>query len=292
MVKLANRGVGLPGAPAVAVVVATKDRTDLLLGRCLPSIARQSTQPQTVVVVNDGAAWDPGTRTRLHRSVPGRPLVLLSNRRKPGPGGAWNTALSHLHSARHDGFVAFLDDDDSWDADHLAVNLARAREMGAGIVVSGLRAVRGSEVIDRPLVTTLRVDAFLVGNPGWQGSNTFVSSRLLRAVGGFREGLASCHDRDLAIRLLRHPESRWAVEPRWTATWYVGTEDSLSTAGSTAKREGLRAFFRLYGDAMAMAQREQFLARGWMLFRISPQEILASDAPAPTLSGPRGDFDA
>lgn len=292
MFKLPDPGVEPPAAPGIAVIVATKDRTDLLLGRCLPSIARQSTQPRTVVVVNDGAAWDPATRARLHRSMPGASLVLLSNCRRPGPGGAWNTALSHLHRARHDGFVALLDDDDSWDADHLAVNLAAARDTGAGIVVSGLRAVRGSEVIDRPLVTTLRVDAFLVGNPGWQGSNTFVSIRLLRAVGGFREGLASCHDRDLAIRLLRHPESRWVVVPRWTATWYVGAEDSLSTAGSIAKRAGLCAFFRLYGDAMAMAQREQFLARAWTLFRISPQEILASEATASTLSGPRGDFDA
>lgn len=264
----------------VAALIATRDREALLLGRSVPSVLRQSLKPNVLVVVDDGQLPEnAGEELRVQAAAHGVPLRLVPNRRARGAAGAWNTGLAHLAELGHDGFVAILDDDDTWDADHLEANVTNAH--GANIVVSGLRMrVRGEE-IPRALIEHLDERAFLTGNPGWQGSNTFVDLALLLAVGGFRQGLASLNDRDLAIRLLRHPSARWRVTGRWTATWNVDTPGNLSTPGSAAKRSGLRAFWRLYGSEMTFDERTAYFERAERLFAFAEADITATEDEAP-----------
>jgi glycosyltransferase involved in cell wall biosynthesis len=267
----------------VAALIATRDREDLLLGRSVPSVLLQSSKPNVLVVVDDGhLREDAGEALRGQAQAHGVPIQLVQNRRARGAAGAWNTGLAHLAALGHSGFVAFLDDDDTWDPDHLQVNVTSAE--GANIVVSGLRMRVGGRELPRALIEHLDDRAFLTGNPGWQGSNTFVDLALLLAVGGFREGLASLNDRDLAIRLLRHPSARWRVTGRWTATWNLDTPGNLSTPGSTAKRSGLRAFWRLSGAEMTTEERTAYFERAERLFGCLEADITATEdeaLPAP-----------
>jgi glycosyltransferase involved in cell wall biosynthesis len=272
----------------VAVLIATHEREDLLRTVSLPSVLRQTHCPEVLVVVCDGR---PPGRTTLGALVDGARaagvrLDVLQNARAAGAAGAWNTGLRHLETAGHCGYVALLDDDDAWDDDHLETNLTWAQ--GAAIVVSGLRMRAGGRVEPRPILDALDARQFLTGNPGWQGSNTFVSLGLLLAVGGFRDGLASLNDRDLAIRLLRHPDATWRLTGRWTATWNRDTPGSLSAPLSVAKREGLRRFWRVYGDEMTTAERSAFFARAESLFGIRSGEILDADDGAVGLEPPYG----
>lgn len=258
----------------VAVLIATCDREDRLLTGAVPSALRQTVPPAGLLVVDDGHGLSAATRRALEELAAAHavPLTLLQNGRCKGPAGAWNTGLAHLAARGHRGFVALLDDDDTWDDDHLEANLAHAE--GATIVVSGLRMRIAGNIVSRPLIRHLDDRAFLTGNPGWQGSNTFASLRLLLAIGGFREGLASLHDRDLAIRLLRHPDAVWRLTDRWTATWNMDTPGNLSTPRSPAKREGLRAFWGLYGPEMHPEERAAFFSRAEALFGITATEIM------------------
>lgn len=131
----------------------------------------------------------------------------------------------------------------------------------------------------RDLPAKLSVDDFYVSNPGWQGSNTFMHFPLLWAAGGFREGLVSCNDRDLAIRVLKRSDVQVGYTGAWTATWHLeSNRDALSHGRSAAKRAGLQGFWHLHGEEMGPDQRKRFFAQAESRFGITPAEIL----PPPT----------
>jgi glycosyltransferase involved in cell wall biosynthesis len=256
----------------VAVVVATRNRAVLLQQRTVPSILRQTALPSAVVIVNDGAPHPEATRD-VFADLAGRThLQLLDNARTPGPAGAWNTGLQWLRDQGFDGFVAILDDDDTWDPQHLAANLRAASAADAAFAVTGLRLLVDGRLEPRPLITSLAVSDFLVGNPGWQGSNNFVRLAALEAIGGFDERLPSMHDRDLAVRLLRHPGISWVLVPEWTSTWFLGTPGCL-TARSSTKLVALRRFLEKHGGLMRAEDRRAFFERAQQLFGYTQTEI-------------------
>jgi hypothetical protein len=265
-------------ARGIAVIVATRNRDALLRSRSIPSIARQTIAPDHLVVVNDGEPLERATTVAIE-GVPVRAThSVLLNVQARGVAGAWNTGLAHLSRIGHAGYVALLDDDDEWDPEHLCVNWNAACPDDADGCVSGLRMCFAGQVVQRPLISELRETDFLVGNPGWQGSNTFVHMRAFDAIGGFRPGLPSCNDRDLAIRLLRLPRRRWVLVPRWTATWHQEQHPTLSSRGSPAKLEGLRQFWLLYGSEMSAAEQDSFLERARTRFGFERDTVLRTDS--------------
>ncbi|NOK15999.1 glycosyltransferase family 2 protein [Corallococcus carmarthensis] len=277
--------------PECSALVATRNRWELLVGRALPSIRRQTHAVREVVVVNDGVSFNAEQQATLRGLLHPLPLVVLDNRRAPGAAGAWNTGLEYLLTSAQNGFIAILDDDDTWETSHIAENLRAAKRERADLVVSGLRLVMDGQKRERALPEGLVPGDFLVGNPGWQGSNTFVSRRLWATVRGFRDGLRSLNDRDLAIRILRVPGSRIAYTGHWTATWHLSTQgDALSSPRSPAKISGLRWFWRLYGGEMSRPQAEAFFARAEGLFGVRRTEIEADGEDVPPHHLPWGDL--
>ncbi|TQF17503.1 glycosyltransferase family 2 protein [Myxococcus llanfairpwllgwyngyllgogerychwyrndrobwllllantysiliogogogochensis] len=277
--------------PGCSALIATRNRWELLFGRALPSIRLQTRAVREVVIVNDGASFTAEQQAALRWLLHPLPLVMLDNQRANGAAGAWNTGLAHLLASSSEGFVALLDDDDSWESSHVAENLRAAEREQADIVVSGLRLVMDGQERERALPEGLIPSDFLVGNPGWQGSNTFVSRRLWATVRGFRDGLRSLNDRDLAIRLLRAQGSRVAYTGQWTATWHLSTQgDALSSPRSPAKISGLRWFWRLYGGELSEAQAKAFFARAECLFGVRRTEIEAGGEDVPPHQLPWGDL--
>ncbi|MFE8598744.1 glycosyltransferase family 2 protein [Archangium violaceum] len=277
--------------PRCSALVATSNRWEPLTACALPSIRWQTRAVDQVVVVNDGEPFDAAQEAVLRRLLEPVPLVLLENQRVRGAAGAWNTGLQHLLASYREGYVALLDDDDTWDASHVAENLRAAERERADLVISGLRLIIDGIARERALPRGLVARDFLVGNPGWQGSNTFVSRRLWAAVGGFRDGLQSLNDRDLAIRLLRVPEVRVSYTGVWTATWNLSTRGgTLSTPRAAAKISGLRWFWRLYGGEMSPQEAEAFFARARDLFAVQRDEIEGGGDDVPPHQRPRGDL--
>ncbi|MFO0857250.1 MAG: glycosyltransferase [Phycisphaerales bacterium] len=269
--------------------MATKDRLRLLLDRSLPSVASQSLPPQMLLLVNDGLPFSPSEQALIESAASPIRVSIIPNTRTSGVAGAWNTGLRLLSEATFDGFVAMLDDDDEWDSEHLELNIATAAT-GQDIVVSGLRFLFDGHPVPRPLITSLFADDFLVGNPGWQGSNTFVSIHALREVGGFRDGLPSLNDRDLAYRLLQIPAIRVAFTGEWTATWHSSSQGTLSSRRSPAKIAGLRRFWHIYGSSMSVQQADAYFFRAKEYFGVLRHEIVAACDDAPPHSRSRGDL--
>ncbi|MBK8979634.1 MAG: glycosyltransferase family 2 protein [Planctomycetes bacterium] len=257
---------------SIAALVATRNRAGLLLQRTIPSILRQQRSPDTLVLVNDGEEHPESVHTALRPLCSRFHVELLHNTRTPGAGGAWNTGLQWLTDRSFDGFVALLDDDDTWDPQHLAANLRAACASAADLAVSGLRLYAEGQIRRRVLIERLLPRDFLIGNPGWQGSNTFVRLSALNAISGFDEELPSMHDRDVAVRLLNAPGISWALVPEWTATWNFGTPGCL-TGPSPGKLAALRRFLGKHGAHIAPDDRRLYFERAQRLFGFRQTDI-------------------
>lgn len=263
----------------VAVLIATKNRPGLLSSRCLPSVVAQTERPDLVVVVDDSS---PDLRYETRRAVETfaranvRPCFkYLRNERTRGASGAWNTGL-HWMAARWPvcrTTVAFIDDDDSWEPDHLALATGPIRAGAADVVATGMLRIDGpGEPGLRQLPPeTLKPTDFLVGNPHIQASNLVARLDLLLDAGGFDEALPSCTDRDLCIRLADLGRARYLAVPQVTVRHHAeGGRTRLSLPGSRAKTAGLDGFWRKYRDRMAPSERERFIERGERLFAWQP----------------------
>lgn len=277
-------------ASHVVVLVATKNRHDLLAARSLPSIAAQHHRCDELILVDDSPDASSLDQIRTLADDLGLPVSALRNRRTPGAAGAWNTGLDHL--ARHCAdpartYVAFLDDDDSFYPNHVAHCVAAAAG-GATLIASGFtRVVTGlpDEEITPP--THLDVGAFYVGNPGIQPSNMMIRLDRLLEAGLFDEALRSCTDRDLLIRLLRiSPDDYCATGVTTVRHFACPDRERLSQPGSPQRLAGLDAFFDKHRAHMTASQVLQAQSRATRLFgwQARPAKMAVAPIAMPPIS--------
>ena len=258
--------------PIVLLTATLPDRAELLR-RALESVLKQSVLPDHAVLVSDAArATDVAPLTFAHPAVG---LHCLVNQSAPGAANTWNVGIRYV--ARHwpDCYIAMLDDDDEWDSDHLATCSMQAhRASWPDAVISGLRMVQNGVEHYRPPVHRVTEKEFLVGNPGWQGSNTFIRCSTVVSAGAFTPGLQSCNDRDLAIRVLALPGVRIAFTCRHTATWHLdNSRISLSAKNNPRKLDGLAFFYILHEHRMTADIKSLFFERAETVFGWRKEDI-------------------
>lgn len=259
----------------VVGLIATRPRLNTLLAVSLPSVAAQHRLPDSLIIVSDVVPLTQDEQAQLGDVVSRLDVIFLSNVQSSGVANTWNTGLAYIQDRWPDAYVAILDDDDTWDADHLEACYHTARTNDwPDVVLSGLRMKLSGAVTERPIAATLTSDHFLAGNPGWQGSNTFVLASCLSDVGNFTDGLASCNDRDLAIRILTREQTRLAVTGRSTATWNLGLCPDALTLPGPHKLAGLRHFYALHVHRMSDEVRQQFFERTQSLFGLGVSDLI------------------
>ena len=138
---LVARQRGIVSAPAVTVVVCTRDRAALLPG-CLDAVAAQDYPNYEVVVVDNAPTTDAVAKVVAERRAGALPLSRIVERR---PGLAWarNTGLSVAHGR----YVAYLDDDGRPDRHWLAEIV---HGFSAAPDVAGVSGVILPAVLDTP----------------------------------------------------------------------------------------------------------------------------------------------
>jgi Glycosyl transferase family 2 len=253
----------------IATLIASRPKHSDLLRRALTSVTQQQRLPDFLLLTFDSRLPDPGVLddSTSHSLI--KEAVVLRNQCRPGAAGAWNTGLLWLQAHGFEGYVAILDDDDEWDPDHLSQCELAGTLDDADVVLSGLRVMKDGVEIPRSPLSSVSRDDFLAGNPGWQGSNTFVKLDALMRVGGFTDGLPSTNDRDLAVRLLGLPDLKVAFTHRMTATWHIDSQaDALSRPGSPQKRAGLLQFLAMHGHLMSPDVMTKFKSRARDLFSV------------------------
>jgi glycosyltransferase involved in cell wall biosynthesis len=189
--------------PSVGVVVATRDRPNLVR-RALDSIRDQDYPGMVrVVVVFDGARPD----WRLARAGD-RPVLVLENWRTPGLVGARNTGILAVGDCD---LVAVCDDDDTWARSKLTVQVAAMRPetlfatCAAEVEFDGRRTARllGRRTLDVDRMA--RTPAGLLCRSGFLARHqALVTSHVRGGIGLLAENApAGGEDWDLLMRAAR-----------------------------------------------------------------------------------------
>ncbi|MXR69960.1 glycosyltransferase [Shewanella sp. JBTF-M18] len=259
----------------VVVLMASMPRFDSLMNVSLPSIVSQTRPPERIVLVTDRVALSESDQSSIMTAVAPIPVTFLLNERCHGAAGSWNTGLAYINDCYPKSYVAILDDDDYWLKNHLELCLVHSRHGAASLVLSGISVIKDGLTLANNIPKNLKQSDFLVGNPGWQGSNTFALCQLFIAVGGFSDGLISSNDKDLAIRVLTIPNLKVEYTLATTVCWNLGVHSTaLSARGSRQKLLGCAQFILLHGHRMTPPQKEQYFERISSLFAISEQAII------------------
>jgi glycosyltransferase involved in cell wall biosynthesis len=211
-------------SPDISVVIPTRSRPDLVT-RAVASALAQSKVDIEVIVVVDGP--DDATRAALATVTDPRLRVV----ELPEQGGAPNARNVGVREARAH-WTAFLDDDDEWLPQKLAVQMDHAGRAKAAmpIVASRLynRTPRADLVMPRrlpapgePLCEYLTVRRGLFHGEGFiQTSTIMAPTALLRRV-PFTVGLPRFQELDWTIRALSHNEVDLVIADEPLVIWHT-----------------------------------------------------------------------
>jgi glycosyltransferase involved in cell wall biosynthesis len=248
--------------PAVSVVIATRDRKELL-AQCLAAVEAQEYDGVIeCLVVHDQAEPDPG----LERRDGPRPIRVLSNTRTPGLAGARNTGIL---AATHP-WVAFCDDDDAWLPRKTALQVAELQRTGADVAVTGITVCYADHEVDRvPAAADMRASELARRRVMEAHPSSVVVSRdaLMGPIGLVDEEIPGSYGEDYdwilraaevgTIAVVEQPLVRvlWGAQSYYSQRWEtIIAAIDYGVAKHPALRNSREGLARLYGrKAFALA---------------------------------------
>jgi glycosyltransferase involved in cell wall biosynthesis len=222
----------------VTVVIPAMNRAHLL-PRALESVARQTVAPFEVLVVDDASS---DSTAEVARACGAR---VLSMPQRSGSGPARNAGIAAAQTT----WIAFLDSDDEWDANHLELLLLAAGDhvlVCAPAQTSSGRAI--GNVTGRPIeLTPARL---LVPGDAIVTSGTMARRTVLETVGGF-SALPRAEDLDLWLRVLERGPGLATTSP----TVRYHEHSSQASADTDLMRECFESIIDSFSDRSWMTAR-------------------------------------
>ncbi|MDC0336054.1 glycosyltransferase [Pseudodesulfovibrio sp.] len=246
---------------SISVIIISKDR-QALLDEALASAVGQRLQPTEIIVVDDGSIC-PVEVPWLDSGIP----VRVIRQQQQGASAARNTGARH--ASGH--FLAFLDDDDLWDADYLEKVVSCAEQHEAGLVVTWMDTLNGElRGRGKRIAPDLLDNELYSSNPGVTGSNILFTSALFQRLDGFDESLMISEDKDILIRSI--PLGTVAVLQNALVQHRIHTSSRLSDNIRNDKTKMLckEYFLKKHSDSMPPASRSRMfaeLAGSYILFK-------------------------
>lgn len=255
----------------IDVIIATSnERFDNLFSKALPSALTQSLQDSVRIIIVDDNQKDCTRILQNHIKSLATTIpinVIRNTRTKHYSGtGAWNSGAMQvlqellrknltLHKSLdtqslQDHYLAFLDDDDSWEREYLqeCANAIKNHNKEVALVATGISFIDNNErKILFPKQKLLTKEHIFLANPHIQGSNLFINLATFFAIGGFDESLKSTTDRDLLMRYVEYQKahnSQTLFINKPLVNYYY--DDSSVTQNKEIKHLGLHTFYRKY----------------------------------------------
>lgn len=182
----------------ISVVIPMKNRASTIL-RAVRSAQIQAGPFETEILVVDDGSTDESIKIVKDLIADDNRIRLLVNDRTPGAPGARNTGISASKGA----YVALLDSDDEFLAGKLERQLLQlSKNSGAVACFSRFNYIYSAERI-KPgtLGLPFNVEQLFRSNVLGGCSSALIRMDSLRSICGFREGLPSCQDWELWLRL-------------------------------------------------------------------------------------------
>lgn len=188
---------------SISVVIPTCDRPLAFVKDAVNSVLAQSVKPDQIIVVDNGfkplIASELSEEITVYRMLP-----------RVGPSRARN-----FGAGMSDGnLLAFLDDDDVWDADFLKNLTFALTDQKADCVYGRIDVLRSgvrSEHVT-PSKYDLSTRALVNRASGFGGINFLIKREMFWLAGGFDERLGVSEDRALTIEILRN-NGKIAIAP-------------------------------------------------------------------------------
>ncbi len=231
---------GPEGAPMVSIVIPSYNRAQKLPA-VLDGVARQSLQDYEVVLVDDASSDDTADVVRQRSDLRITYLRHDSNR------GGNAARITGIAAARGQ-YVAFLDSDDLWHPEKLAVQLRLLQESGPayGLCTTWFSMIAPDGVVHRRIEPTLRgirCPELLVANVLGGFSTAMMSREKLLEVGGPAPSLPACQDWDLYLRL--NEVTGVCVVPEHLVDYGFDVDDPVRI--STRRPAVIRGHRHIYG---------------------------------------------
>lgn len=258
-------------SPSVSVVIPTRLRPEL--ARAIASVRQQVYDgPVVIVVVVDTTNSEPEVSEDVRRALNEVTVVRLEG----GQGAA--TARNAGIEAASGRWIAFLDDDDAWEPNHLAVTIAEGVRRGGDVLI----ASRAHQVVDaarlnkptpsRVLPEGRPVGDYLfrrrspsIGRPSLFTS-TFVTTRTAAKRVPWQVNLSRHQDWDWLLRMEESGVPIVQVADATAQIW-VGSRGSISASSDWrsslvwARQQRVRLSKRAYVDFL-VAQTLRYAIQG------------------------------
>jgi len=283
------------------VIIATSfQRNEILINRAVLSVYKQKyvcPDKIKIIIIDDNYHIENineikfrviELRKKLNLQLPDfETIVLPNNRTRHRSGtGAWNTGLFYVKENYfiENSFIAILDDDDEYLPDYLKTCSESVSETATTITGAVFcRIIWRSEHIDiihNLTQNLLTREEFFIGNPGIQGSNIFINTKLLLDINGFNENYPNTTDRELMIRLLDFVENnKEKIELKVIEKPLVihyNHQNTRVNTNFTEKKKGLDLFYRDFKKRFSESDFQKSLKRAKKLFNYTyepPSEL-------------------
>lgn len=230
--------------PTISVVVPAYNAERTIL-EAIASVQQQTFSDFELIVIDDGS--NDRTLELLHSVTDER--IRIFSYENGGVCVARNHGISHATGE----FIAFLDADDLWTPDKLALQLAALQqhpEAGAAYSWTYFMNEKGGNLFYNacePIFFNGNVYAnLLVGDFIYTASNPLLRKQAIEFVGDFDPALKSCEDWDYWLRIA----ARWPfiVVPKYQI-FYRQSSGSLSSKVEVMKSASLLALEKAYRAA-------------------------------------------
>ncbi len=179
-------------APSISAIITCYNSADTI-GAAIDSVLAQTHPPEEIIVVDDGSSdASPEVIESFGDKVS---LIVQENR---GPSAARNRGLA---AARGE-WIAFLDGDDLWHPDKLAMQLVAMENFADAAVIATdwSRDKKNTYASENPRVRRVYASEIAVLNR-YQTSTVLARREALEAAGGFNPDLDAAEDWDLWLRI-------------------------------------------------------------------------------------------
>ena len=238
----------------ISIVIPTHNRSGRLL-RAIESVQGQSWPCLEIIVVDDASSDDTPVRLRQLAVADAR-VRWVRNLTPQGGGGSRNIGLAQAQGT----YVAFLDDDDVWHPDKLALQhalLDAHPEASATSCSFTIANEAGTRVKREVTLLSLQDDQQLLRANCLGGASMCLARRaVLERIGGFDPRLPSGQDWDLWLRLSQ--EGPILVHER-ALVYYIPHAGSRITGNLRAEYLGRRMIYIRYRRVMNSATRAYVL---------------------------------
>lgn len=189
--------------PAVSIILTTYNGASRgYLEEAIISVLHQSYVKFELIIIDDGST---DNTQKICRHYLADPRVSYHYQENKGLAAARNAGIYCSHNQ----FIAFLDDDDVYEKEKIAKQIAFAmnpKHRHAGLIYTGLTHIdKEGKVIGQKLhaATGDIYEQLFYGNTVCAPSSCLLRRSVLDKIGFFNEELKSCEDYDLWLRIAK-----------------------------------------------------------------------------------------